>query len=471
MEGILLAVGQQKLVDLFSKSSQLKNYNVLGNIRNKDELIEGIKKYQPDILLVAEGLPSQSGIDTNNLLLSIKQMFPRLRIVFLSGKIDKTDTYNINRLGRLVDSGIYDIYHDSSMSSTILAGLLDNKKTYADVSYMLHFKNLQGDTNFDYMEDAPSGKVGMGYGNISVFSSIKPGTGKSFISTNVAAGIAKYGRPLANGKRPVVAIIEGDLQTLSVGTLLQLEDRERNLNKALKKVGEVINENGEIFGTSEQIESVKRFVRGCFLKCYQVDNLYALVGTQLSLNELNHINPYQYYYLVELMVDQFDVIIVDMNSSLEHKTTGSLLDLARNCYYILDLDFNNVSNNIRYRNELANLGVLDKVNYILNKDIPKDMENNFAEKLEYNADNLNASGFSLVAKVPMVDTTVVYNRVKQGIPLVLDKTEMTLAARQELLIVSDQIWSCDVMYDLKQEMDSYANPKNKKTKHKWFWKS
>ena len=56
-----------------------------------------------------------------------------------------------------------------------------------------------------------------------MISSIKPGCGKSFVSTNVATAIAKFGDK-KDGRQPRVCILEADLQTLSVGTLLSLED-------------------------------------------------------------------------------------------------------------------------------------------------------------------------------------------------------------------------------------------------------
>ncbi len=464
-KGILLAVNQQKLIDWFI-TKQNSDYDILGTIRTNDSIMDGVRKYHPEILFVTEGLESSTQKDVVPLLVNIKKEFPSLRIIFLAGEVDISDTYGLNRLGKLAEEGIYDIYYDKKLNSAILTNLLEKPRSVHDVEHLLRDRNIHESVAFDF-EEENTNTVRQGYENISVFTSIKPGSGKSFISTNVATAVAKWGKRKQNGNYPKVAIIEGDLQTLSVGTLLQLDDRERNLNNALKIVANVINEDGEIIGSDAEIEQAKNQIKNCFLKCYHVDNLYALVSSQLTLGDLNGINPSHFYFLVELMASVFDVIIMDTNSSLEHRTSGSALDLAENCFYILDLDYNNITNNVRYRQTLKSIGVMDKVRYILNKDIPDYMQENFAEKLEYTAENLNTNGFELVAKVPMIDTTVVYNRAKRGVPLILDKTQDSLNARKELFKIADKVYPIDVFSDLKAEIDEYNNPKKtKKAKQK-----
>lgn len=455
MQGLLLAVGRQKLIEMLTRAAG-KSYEIVGNVKNNDSIEAAIQRNNPDILLIMEGLEATKNIDTIELIIGLTEKFPKLRIIFLAGEVEDNDTYGINRLGTLVEHGVYDIYHRKQITTKTLLNLLDNPRSKQDVEYLLRYKNRRGDTNFEF-DEPDDNRVSEGYENIFIFTSIKPGSGKSFVSTNVGTAIARWGKRKPNGSFPSVAIVEGDLQTLSVGTLLQLDDKERNLKNALHMVSTVIADDGTVIGTEAQIEQVKHYVRSCFLKCYQVDNLYVLVGSQLTLSELSDINPYQYYFMLQLIADQFDVIIVDTNSSLEHKTTGPLLDLARKCYYILDLDYNNIANNIRYRNELNKLGVMSKVRYILNKDIPEYMESKFAEKLEYTSKNLNTSGFELTAKIPMVDTTVVYNRAKQGKPMVLDKTKTTLEARKELFAIADDVYPIDIFNDLREEIEMYKN--------------
>lgn len=451
---IILSVSQQKIADLF-KTQKFSGYDCIGNYPDKNDLFPLLTKKTPDIFLMTEMITGDKINDTINFLLKLHTEYPSVRIVLITSK------NNNHEMWRLIEKGIYDIYCEAKMSGVILKNLLDNEKQYNDVKEIADSKPEQ----IESLEE--DSVIGTGHKNISIFSSIKPGSGKSLIATNVAAAIAKYGRPNAYGRRPKVAILEGDLQTLSVGTLLQLNDMNKNLRNALKKVETVISDEGVIIGEEQQIKNVKRYVTDCFLQYYDIDNLSALVGSQLTLNDLNEINPFQYYFMIELIAEEFDVIIVDSNSSLEHKTTGPLLDLASKCFYVLDLDFNNVSNNIRYRNELKTIGVMDKVHYILNKDIPEEMEANFSEPLEFTSKNIANAGFDVCAKVPIIDTTIVYNRAKRGRPLVLDRIESTLPARKEIFKIADMIWPCDILTDIKEEMEQYKKEPTR-GKRKWF---
>lgn len=455
MKKILLSVSQQKIADLFKTQKFIEHYECIGNCPEKNDLMSLLNKAETDILLITEMVIGEKVNGTINFLLKLHSEYPKMRIVLLTRK------NNSHEMWRLIEAGIYDIYCDTKMSGAILKNLLDNEKKYNDVCELIEKKNEPKEV---IEEEAV---IGTGLKNISIFSSIKPGSGKSLIATNVAAAIAKYGRPNAYGRRPKVAILEGDLQTLSVGTLLQLNDMDKNLRNALKRVETVISDEGVITGGEIEIRNVKRYVKDCFLQYYDIDNLFALVGSQMTLNDLNEINPFQYYFMIELIAEEFDVIIVDSNSSLEHKTTGPLLDLASKCFYVLDLDFNNVSNNIRYRNELKAIGVMDKVHYILNKDIPKEMAENFSEPLEFDSRNIANAGIDVCAKVPIIDTTIVYNRAKRGRPLVLDRIESTLPARKEIFKIADMVWPCDILTDIKKEMESYKQPV--KSKRKWFF--
>ena len=169
-----------------------------------------------------------------------------------------------------------------------------------------------------------------------------------------------------------------------------------------------------------------------------------MVGSQLTLKELEGITNYHYIYLVDAIVDEFDVLIVDSNSSLTHVTTFPLLYMAKNCYYVLNLDFNNVRNNIRYREVLREIGIFDKVRYVLNEDISNDVKSESTgtaiEELMFTADHLEDSGFKLEARIPVIPKTVFLNRLYEGTPIVLDEKKSTEHIRYELLKVANQIY-------------------------------
>lgn len=371
---------------------------------------------------------------TVDFILEAKKANPMVRVVFFSGELDLNNEDVVYKINELIEAGVYDIYSGKKISQEIIANEIRNKKTFEDVKEIADLKAAQ----VKYLETAKQ-DFGEGYQNIIIVSSIKPGSGKSFVSTNLAVGIAKYGQKKRNGNGLKVAIIDGDLQTLSVGTLLGIEDSRLNLTTALKAVTTVLNNKGEIIGTDDEIEEVRAYVKKCFLPSKVVPNLYGLVGSQLQFKDLGGIRPYHFFYMVQLMVDEFDVIVIDSNSSLEHKTTGPILQLAGHCFYVLDLDFVSVRANLRHRQELQNLGVLNKVSYVLNKAITRDNMHMFKEKLEYGAENLEGDGFKVAARLPMVDPTIMLNRLHNKTPIMLDEQPHTLPVRMELTQIADKI--------------------------------
>lgn len=131
-----------------------------------------------------------------------------------------------------------------------------------------------------------------------------------------------------------------------------------------------------------------------------MQNLEALVGSQLTMSEIEDIKPFHYIYLIEAIVDEYDVIIIDTNSSLAHVTTYPLLRLSNTAYYIINLDFNNVRNNARYKETLKDLDVLDRVKYILNEDIEETgaSNENEGEKLIFTSEHLSQTGFDVDVK-------------------------------------------------------------------------
>lgn len=283
--------------------------------------------------------------------------------------------------------------------------------------------------------------------NLAIVSSIKPGTGKSFLSVNIASAIARYGKPTKSGKRPIVGLIEGDLQNLSVGTLLGISDNKRTIKSALDKISEIITNDGTFIGNTFSVENVNNYVRDCFIPYTREPNLLCLVGSQLKFEDIKNLNQYQFKYLVESMSLMFDVLIVDTNSALTHISSYPLLKSARSCYYVLNLDYNNIKNNSRYRTTLKNMGIMDKVKYIINEDITKDIEGQFLEKLECNRDLISESGFNVVGSVPIVDKSVFLNRIYKGLPIVLDENTKSIDhVRQSIFEIANDFYPIDEKY-------------------------
>lgn len=410
-----------------------------------------------DVLFIVEGALGDTR--TIEFILEVKKLNPLIRVVFFSGELNLNNEDVVYKINQLIERGIYDIYSGKQISQGIIENELNNPKTFNDVRAIADLK-----MSHDSYKETAKQDFGAGYRNIIIVSSIKPGSGKSFVSTNLAVGIAKYGKKKKDGTVPKVAIIDGDLQTLSVGTLLGIEDSRLNLTTALKSVTSILNSKGEIVGSEQEIEETREFVRKCFLPSKVVPNLYGLVGSQLQFKDMGGIRPYHFFYMVQLMIDEFDIIIIDSNSSLEHKTTGPILQLAGFCFYVMDLDFVSIRANLRHRQELHKLGVLGKVSYVLNKAITKENSHMFSEPLKYGPEHLSGDGFKVVAKLPMVDPTIMLNRLHKQVPVILDEEPSTVPVRIELTQIAEMIWPMSNIGDLRIQMDDLKKQKKKRKK-------
>ena len=204
----------------------------------------------------------------------------------------------------------------------------------------------------------------------------------------------------------------------------------------------------------------------CFKPYHKTKNLECLVGSQLLFGQLEDVKPHHYVYLIEAIIDEFDVVIVDTNSSLTHVTTFPLLAMAKSAYYILNLDYNNVRNNNRYAETLKEINVSSKVRYILNEDIPQgdpEYVSSSMEELIFTADLLEDAGFTVEARIPQIEKTVFLNRIYNGEPIVLDNNKYTLKARYELLKIANQIYPIANFDAIEREINEVHKRTPKKT--------
>ena len=271
----------------------------------------------------------------------------------------------------------------------------------------------------------------------------------------MAVAIAKYGQKKRNGDSPRVAIIDGDLNSLSVGTMLHMESTKYNLREALRLAGTVVDTDGNITGSDEEVQEVRTSIRKCFIKHSKYPNLFALVSTNIPMVELDRICPGQFYFLLKCVYGAFDVVIVDMNSSLEHKTTGPLFALAKRCYFLLDPDYNNLKNNLRYSKDLARLGIKGKIKFVLNRAIsPDQTKMQYIEDLEYNIDALDNPDFDITHTIPMADGIMLSNSIFKGTPIVLDLDPSDRELKRAFLTIANENWKIDYA-KVKAEEDEY----------------
>lgn len=440
---ILIATGNSSINDSFEEHT---GYNIIGSAMYSDDLEKAVSKFQPDIILTTEMLKGSKSV--NSVLLQIKSRNPDIRIIYVIGKLDLKSLKQVDSLGLLIMSGIYDIVIEPKITIDMLKRAIDNKKTEDDVSYILNASSFSSNnkggnkgSNIEFIlptkdnfEDESLKR------NLYAISSVKPGTGKSFVSVNTATAIAEYGVKNSKGEPPKVGLIEADLQNLSLGTLLNIESKDKNVKTAMEKISEIVNEKGELHGDARKIQEVNEFVKSCFIPYEENKNLFALVGSHLAFEELENINRFHYIYLIEAVIDEFDVLIVDTNSALTHTTTYPVLQIAESCYYVLNIDYNNARNNARYRDTLKRMGLEDKVKYVLNEDITEEMEKEYDESVLFKAKDLEDAGFKLEAKIPAVPKPIFLNHLYKGLPLILDTNKKNQLAREEIMKVANQMY-------------------------------
>ena len=464
MKKMLLATGQSKLdVIIKNKVAPEVDYDVIGEVEFKHDLVKVVKDKKPDLVIVSK-LLSGTELTLLEVLLTLKRECPMVRVIFLAGEIDDKNREKMNELATLVQSGIYDILHEKKISKDLLIYLIKNPKDREQVQYLLKYvkANVVYEDEIVEIEEVEEEVEDIeenGFKNVFMVSSIKPGTGKSFVSVNLATAIAKYGKKKADGKPPKVALIEADLQNLSVGTLLQMEDDKVNLKTVMQQISTIINDEGQLIDDVVKIQGVNEYIKNAFKPYYNVKNLFALVGSQLSMEEVENIKPYHYIYLIDVIYDEFDVVIIDSNSSLAHVTTYPLLRMCKTAYYVVNLDFNNVRNNSKYQETLSNIDVFDKVKYILNEDIDKEYRQligrDLLEDILFKAEEIKECGFDLVAQIPEIPKEIFLNRIYSGRPVALDDTEYTLKARIELSKIANEIWEVDNFDWLNAEYERY----------------
>jgi len=463
MENVVLATGMPNLNKVFDHPRFSAEYSVSDTVNRKEEVLNVLNKHKGSIhiLIVTDALPGEGLI--LELLMQVKSQHPNVRIIYLTADRKKQNENRLSSLGMLIFMGIHDIVMSSQLKPKLIYTTLKNPATKESVKWITNHINKQETTQErdlieiteeEYKTEETRNQVG--FPNVHMFSSIKPGTGKSFVSANIATTIAKYGIKREDGQPPKVALIDGDLQNLSLGTLLQIDNDEYNLKTVMDKIGTILDKKGNVKGTPAQVKEVNMFIKKSFVPYGRVKNLEALVGSQLEMDKIENINAHQFLYLIKIIHEDYDLVLLDSNSSLAHVSTVALLTTASSVNYILNLDFNNIRNNKRYISTLTKLGIMDRVRYILNENITNEQlkREGSSEQLLYTSDHLKESGgFNIIGEVPAVSKPTFLNHIYEGRPISLDNEKETLDARYALAQIANEIWPIEKLDYLKRQIE------------------
>lgn len=459
---ILSATGIPQLDDDLSDENQ---FEIVGRCNLKSDIEGMVEAFNPDILLVSDHLSGEENLAQT--ILDIKNRYHSVRIIYFAGELSPRDNKRRDMLGMLVMVGVYDIVINKVINKDIAVDAILYPRAYDAVSYLT--KNL-----IDSKAEVYNVFGGLRYesqaanenldkdNNIFVFTSIKPGTGKSFSAINVACAIAKYGKD-----RPKVALIDADLQTLSVGTALGMaDDSKKNIETCMEAIAGIF-EKGKVIEDTEKVKRARRIMKDCFLRYPKIPNLDVLIGSSLTPQEVDalQIKPEYYTYLVETIRNDYDIVIVDLNSNIFHVTSFGILKMCKTAYYIINLDFNNIRNNVRYKNMLSEIDIASKVKYVLNQAIENTDEYEYLgvvdRPLAFTPDDMEKkSNIKIFKKLPYMPPVIAYNNAFNALPAILDNDEEMDRMRLAIMDLANDVYPMGTEYEkLKREF----SPEKKKS--------
>jgi len=435
-------------------AKELKEYNIVATVNNSTDLLAlfNTGKAPCDVLLVSEKFNVRGSLI--DVLINLHMEYPEVRIIYLANG-NLNNTFNVNQFYALVDKGIYDIYYGEHIKKADIINMIEHPRTRVDCADIINAKERLSDG--DIQETAIMNED-VAHSNVYTVTSVKPGTGKSFVSSNLAITIAKYGKD-----SPKVLLLEGDLQTLSVATLFGIKNDTYNLKTALGKLDNYLA-NHSIDDWYDDASEIKEFIDNCCLKT-GIGDLYILEGHDFGLDNVSNTASDTYYYLVDYLSTRFDYVIVDANSSFQHPTTDPLFQISNILYFVFTTDYANIRLNARYQEELERLGVISKVKYVLNKSLNGDAKNNFAATFQYDDDSIitrYASKLRIDYDVPLMDMAVILNATFRQQPIATDETFKTLSARIAFIKIARDILPLENVDKITGEVEALEKQNKKK---------
>jgi len=286
--------------------------------------------------------------------------------------------------------------------------------------------------------------------NVIAVSSAKPGTGTSFIASNLAVMLAQNGRVKTDYNPPRVLLVEMGNGT---GTLQKLDHPQYNIREALRRIQAVADEKGQITGDEYAVKQTDDFIRSCcFQTVPEVPNLYSATDAPVAPEKGKAINQYHFFYLMRVLSDMFDVVIVDSDIGPDSEAGEILMKTARELLMAVGDDYDSVRVASAYYKELSGKGTAGKVRYVLNQ-MPSGSD---AERMHFKAEEY-IDGKKTVGMIPHLDPAIVYNHLYHGVPIVMDQGYDTLLTRIAFTKLADTIWPMGNIKQLTDEVDQLQN--------------
>lgn len=327
---VILAVNHEALEDYIVSISEI---NVINRLRVNKEIIKECKNEQPDVIVIAHGLPGSDDIKDILIKLTSKD-FTDLRIIYLYGEEDEKHKTFINFL---ISRGIYD-YHVGDLNTQIINDLLFKPKTRNDVK-----GDILDKIAIETLED----RKGTGEKNEKNIKTViktvieqevvyKPytlkqklisvegsnGVGKTTLAVNMAVGLAQGLRESMDSK---IILIDANFKKPDIAYHIDIVDNERCFDALIPKLK----------AKTLDVRSLEDFL---VIPFKEYPNFKVLTGAldysenhqSLGYDDLN--------YLLNTIKNSYDIIIVDTDGDIENRWTKFFHNNAHMNILVTDLN-------------------------------------------------------------------------------------------------------------------------------------
>ena len=248
---ILYAVQAKAIEDVITRTLNEQTNGAVVNVGTagyREQVIPSLKQSGADILLYREDL--KGSMDIFQLMCSIREDFPHVRIVFIANRQEATSRL----LCSLVFLGIYDIINENAVAPTTIINHILHPHNFGDVAKYFHPQYMD-----EYMPEAPAqadaAPAGMQAG------------GKGFLGGLIKnlGGMTKPAAPAAPVVQPVQAVMEtpviAQAPTVDLESMrnAMLEDARRT---AQKELGQLVADQVmvETLAMKEEIDQSKETI-------------------------------------------------------------------------------------------------------------------------------------------------------------------------------------------------------------------
>lgn len=230
---ILYAVQAKAIEDIITRSLAAQTNGAIVNVGTagyREQVIPSLKQSGADILLYREDL--KGSMDIFELMKSIREKFPEVRIIFMANKQETTSRL----LCSLVFLGIYDIINENSIPPAMIIDHILNPHNFADVAKYFHAQYME-----DYLPKPPAHheETAASGGKKSLFGGLMKGLGTIGLKTGESSNSAPSSpaEPArAQSSAPTVTVVQTPTVDLDTMRNAMLEDARRQAQKELDKL-------------------------------------------------------------------------------------------------------------------------------------------------------------------------------------------------------------------------------------------